>query len=102
MRSRVLEEHHPGLSSGKEVVKLTANRKGIGLFVLGVLLALAFTLAMPAFAHHQPEFGKLRRKVKKQHSRIVRLESYVLDLNGRICALEDQPGGPGPGQGCPG
>jgi hypothetical protein len=76
-------------------------------FVAIVILALG--VAAPALAHHEPEFGRLRDKVnalvdrvRNQHDRIVQLESYVLDLNGRICALEVEAGGPNPAEGCPG
>ena len=50
----------------------------------------------------KPEFGNLRDKVKHQGERIASLESYVLDLNARICALEAEGGGPDPAEGCPG
>jgi hypothetical protein len=73
------------------------------------VVVLTLGVAAPAFAHHQPEFGNLRDKVtnltnrvRGQHTRIVQLESYVLDLNGRICELEAEPGGPNPAEGCPG
>jgi hypothetical protein len=73
------------------------------------IVVLALSVAAPAWAHHQPEFDGLRdrvnalvEKVRNQKERIVRLESYVLDLNGRICALEAEPGGPDTGEGCPG
>jgi hypothetical protein len=76
-------------------------------FVAIVILALG--VAAPALAHHEPEFDKLRDKVntlvdrvRNQHERIVQLESYVLDLNGRVCALEAEAGGPDPADGCPG
>jgi hypothetical protein len=65
------------------------------------LVVLALGVAAPAFADHQPEFNNLRRRVKKQQTRIVQLESYVLDLNARICELEAQGGGPNPAEGCP-
>jgi hypothetical protein len=72
------------------------------ILVWVTLVVLAIAVAAPALAHHQPEFGNLRDKVKRQADRIASLESYVLDLNGRICALETESGGPDPGEGCPG
>jgi hypothetical protein len=66
-----------------------------------VVIVLALAIAAPAFAHHQPEFGTLREKVRNQSERIASLESYVLDLNARICALETEGGGPDPAPGCP-
>ena len=74
-------------------------KKQILIWVALVVLALG--VAAPAFAHHQPELGNLRDKVRQQAERISELESYVLDLNARICALEAEPAGPDPGQGCP-
>jgi hypothetical protein len=71
------------------------------ILLWAALVVLALGVAAPAFAHHQPEFDNLRRRVKRQHNRIVQLESYVLDLNGRICALEALGGGPEPAEGCP-
>jgi hypothetical protein len=68
-------------------------------WVAVIVLALAITA--PALAHHQPEFGNLRQKVRNQGQRIASLESYVLDLNARICALEAESGGPDPAPGCP-
>ena len=67
-------------------------KRHILAWVAVVILALA--VAAPALAHHQPEFGNLRDKVHRQADRIASLESYVLDLNGRICALEAEAGGP--------
>ena len=75
-------------------------KRQILAWVAVVILALA--VAAPALAHHQPEFGNLRDKVKHQGERIASLESYVLDLNARICALEAEGGGPDPAEGCPG
>ena len=75
-------------------------KRHILAWVAVVILALA--VAAPALAHHQPEFGNLRDKVHRQADRIASLESYVLDLNGRICALEAEAGGPDPGEDCPG
>ena len=72
------------------------------LLVWLVIAVLALSVAAPALAHHQPEFSRLREKVRDQAQRIVQLESYVLDLNARICALESEPAGPEPGEGCPG
>ena len=73
------------------------------------IVVLALGVAAPAWAHHQPEFDDLRdrvnalvERVRNQKERIVELETYVLDLNGRICALETEAGGPDPGEGCPG
>jgi len=66
-----------------------------------VVIVLALAVAAPAFAHHQPEFGNLREKVRNQSERIASLESFVLDLNARICALEAEGGGPDPAPGCP-
>ena len=66
------------------------------------VVVLAVAVAAPALAHHDPEFGNLRQKVRNQAERIANLESYVLDLNARICALEAEGGGPDPGEGCPG
>lgn len=66
------------------------------------IVVLALSIAAPALAHHQPGFSRLREKVRNQAERIAQLESYVLDLNARICALEAEPAGPEPGEGCPG
>jgi hypothetical protein len=82
-------------------------KRQVVAFVAIVIIALG--VAAPALALREPEFGKLRDKVnalvnrvRNQHDRIVQLESYVLDLNGRICALEAEAGGPDPADGCPG
>ena len=79
------------------------------LLIWVAIVVLALGVAVPAWAHHQPEFDNLRdrvnalvERVRNQKERIVELESYVLDLNGRICALETEAGGPDPGEGCPG
>ena len=71
------------------------------LIVWIAIVVLALGVAAPALAHHQPEFDNLRQKVRDQGHRIAQLESYVLDLNARICALETEPAGPEPGEGCP-
>lgn len=71
------------------------------ILVWMALVILALAVAAPALAHHQPEFGNLRDRVKRQAERIASLESYVLDLNARICALEVEGGGPEPAEGCP-
>ena len=71
------------------------------LIIWAAILVLAMAVAAPALAHHQPEFGNLKQKVRNQGDRIAQLESYVLDLNARICALEAEPAGPEPGEGCP-
>ena len=69
-------------------------KRRIGTWITIVILAIA--VAAPAFAHHQPEVNNLRQRVANQRDRIVELESYVLDLNARICALETDPA-----PGCP-
>jgi hypothetical protein len=74
-------------------------KRQILIWVAFVVLALS--VAAPAFAHHQPELGNLKEKVRQQAERISQLESYVLDLNARICVLETEPAGPEPGEGCP-
>jgi hypothetical protein len=74
-------------------------KRNILMWVAIVVLALG--VAAPALAHHQPGFANLREKVRQQAARIVQLESYVLDLNARICALENEAAGPEPGEGCP-
>lgn len=65
------------------------------------IVVLALGVAAPAWAHHQPEFDNLRDRVRAHKERIAQLESYVLDLNARICALEAEAGGPDPAEGCP-
>ncbi|HYH27174.1 MAG TPA: hypothetical protein VEA19_00180 [Actinomycetota bacterium] len=71
------------------------------MIVWVAIVVLALGVAAPALAHHQPGFSKLREKVRDQAQRIAQLESYVLDLNARICVLEAEPAGPEPGEGCP-
>jgi len=71
------------------------------ILVWVAIVVIALGVGAPALAHHQPEVSNLRQKVRDQADHIVQLESYVLDLNARICALESEPAGPVPGEGCP-